>query len=122
MSDTCSASACFELRRPLVELVGVHALHHDAEVLVAHAAADLQRRRQADESLEAGEAEQRRADLLRDLLRGHVALRPRHQLHHDAAVVRAAARSAADAGQERIDVLVLDDDVGDVSCVHLAMS
>ena len=111
-----------EQRRPPIQLLGVEALHHDAEVLVAHAAADLQRRRQPDESAETGESQQLRPDLLRDLLRALVARRARRQLHKQIAAVRAAASSArtaaagaaADAGLERVDVRVLDDDVGDL--------
>jgi hypothetical protein len=111
-----------ELRRPPVQLLGVEALHHDAEVLVAHPAADLQRRRQADESTETRKSQQLRPDLLGDLLRALFARRARRQLHEEVAAIRAAASSArtaaagaaADAGLERIDVRVLDDDVGDL--------
>src|SRR5207247_10599110 len=64
---------------------------HDAEVLIAHPAANLQRRRQADESTETRVAEELRTHLLRNLLRRQRSRGARHELHHEAAVARAAA-------------------------------
>src|SRR5262249_37680357 len=83
---------------------------------------DLQRRRQPDEASETGESQQLWPDLLRDLLRALVARRARRQLHEQVAAVRAAAsaagaaaaRAAADTGLKRVDIRVLDDDVGDL--------
>ena len=106
-----SAIACSTLGRPRVELVDVQALHHHAVVLVAHAAADLERRRQAHERPEAGEA----------------AVSARSCCWICCAVLSRVARGVSctcmrllfaepplDAREERLDVRVLDDDVGDL--------
>ena len=55
-----------EPRRPVVERGGVGALHRQRVRAVAHAAADLNCRRQAHERAEAGEPEQLRTNLLGD--------------------------------------------------------
>ena len=94
-----------EPRRPVVERRGVGALHRERVRAVAHAAADLNRRRQAHERAKAREPEQLRTNLLRDLAGRQRALTPRRELQVESRLIH-RPEAAAGAGEERVDVLV----------------